>query len=210
MLLVTMKSRNYHMSGRIIFQRLCLQVRLRNHVMITFIALVLKAMPLLGADTGITVVTTVKTNQSGSVTTRDVFKRDGQTNLVRIISSKSGAMGMRIHRFYYHGLLMGDYVATPDSSNFTTAAGSAYSVGFEFGPTNNVQSAVIGTKDGTVLDAFMATNGIFYPVDSSLLKKANDIGGDMAKLFSPANVTNATPKEFQQEVEDLIEKHKAQ
>ena len=172
----------------------------------TFIALVLSCASVLGADTSIQVVTTVRTNASGSVSTKDVFTRNGQTNLVRNTSTKSGVVQIQVHRFYYNGLLVGDFVAMPESSGSTTA-GSPYSIGFEFGPTKEVKSAVIGTKDGVILDAFMATNGVFYPADISLIGKANDIGGDVIKLFAPAHVTNAPPGEFEHEVEQLIEKH---
>lgn len=81
-------------------------------------------------------------------------------------------------------------------------------MGFEFGPTKDVKSAVIGTKDGVLLDAFMATNGVFYPADISLIRKANEIGGDMSKLLSPAHVTNTPPGEFRHEIEELIEHHR--
>jgi hypothetical protein len=175
---------------------------------ITFLILILSCASILSADTGIQVSTTVKTNDSGSISTKEIFTRDGQTNLIRNTSTKSGTVQIRIHRFYYNGSLIGDFVATPDSSGFTTEAGSLYSASFEFGPTQVVKSAVIGTKDGVVLDAFMATNGIFYPVDISLLRKANDIGSDVKRLLSPARVTNTSPEKFQQEVEELVEKHK--
>jgi hypothetical protein len=175
---------------------------------ITFLILILSCASVLGADTGIQVYITVRTNDSGSVSTKEIFTRDGQTNLVRNTSTKSGVLRMRIHRFYYDGSLIGDFVATPDSSGFTTEAGSPYSVSFEFGPTQAVKSAVIGTKDGVILDAFMATNGVFYPADISLIRNANDVGSDVKQLLSPAHITNTSPEKFRQEVEELVEKHK--
>jgi hypothetical protein len=175
----------------------------------TFIALILLCGSAFGADTSIQVVTTVKTNaETASIYTMDVFTRDGQTNLVRRIKTKTGVEQIRIQQFYYHGLLVGDFVAMPESSGFTTEAGSPYSVSFEFWASKDIRSAVIGTKDGVVLDAFMATNGLFYPADISVIQRANYIGGDVSKLLSPANVTNTTPGEFRNEVEQLIEKHK--
>jgi hypothetical protein len=173
----------------------------------TFIVLILSCASVFGADISIRVVTTVRTNDSGSITTMDVFTRDGQTNLVRYTSTKSGAVRIRIHRFYYHGLQSGEFVASPKSSGFTTEAGSPYSVSFEFWPSKDVRSAVIGSKDGVILDAFTCTNGVFYPADISAIRNANDIGGDVSKLLAPANVTNTTPGEFRNEVEQLIEKH---
>ena len=155
----------------------------------TFIILILSCASVLGADTGIHVVTTCKTNESGSVTTKDVFTRDGQTNLVRNTSTKSGAVRIRIHRFYFRGSLVGDFVAMPDSSGFTTEAGSPYSVSFEFDASHSVKSAIIGTKDGVILDAFSCTNGIFSPVESSLLTKANSVGADVRGVMEELSKT---------------------
>ena len=158
----------------------------------TYIVLILSCASVLGADTGIHVVTTAKTNkETASIYTKDVFTRDGQTNLVRNTKTKAGAVQIRIHRFYHAGLLVGDFVAMPDSSGFTTEAGSSYSVSFEFGPSKDVKSAVIGTKDGMIVDAFTCTNGIFSPVESSLIMKANSVGSDVRR-----------------EIEQMSEKHK--
>jgi hypothetical protein len=134
-----------------------------------FIVLFLSCATVLGADTGIHVVTTVRTNESGSVSTKDVFTRDGQTNLVRNTSTKSGAVRIRVHRFYCQGSLVGDFVAMPDSSGFTSEAGSPYSVSFEFDASHTPKSAVIGTKGGVIVDAFNCTNGVFSPVESSVI-----------------------------------------
>ncbi|MGD0536779.1 MAG: hypothetical protein ABSC03_03935 [Verrucomicrobiota bacterium] len=169
------------------------------------LALVLSSAAVLATDTGIQVVSTVRTNKSGTLDTSDVFTREGQTNLVRFISAKPEAMQM--HRFYYRGLLVGEFVAAPKSSGFTTEAGSPYSVSCEFGPSREVKSVMIGTKEGVILDAFMATNGVFYPADISTIQKWNDINGDLSKLLLPAHVTNTTPGQFRHEVEQLIETH---
>jgi len=171
------------------------------------ILLIVSCASVLGADLGIRVASTVKTNDAGSVSTKDVFTRDGQTNLVRNTKTTAGIVEIRVHRFYYQGLLVGDFIAFPESSSCTSKAGSPYSLGFQFGLTNEVKSAAI-TKDGVLLDAFMATNGVFYPAGISVIGKANDLGADVIKLLSPANVTNTTPAEFNAEIEQLLEKHK--
>ena len=138
--------------------------------------LVFSCTPLLAADTSIRVVTTVRTNESGSISTKEIFTRNGQTNLVRNASIKSGVVQIRIHRFYHGGVLVGDYVAMRDSSGSTSEAGSPYSLSLEFGSNNIVKSVVIGSKDGEVLDAFSCTNGVFSPVESSRLGAANATG----------------------------------
>ena len=177
------------------------------HAMRTFIVFLLSCASVFGADTGIQVVTTVRTNESGRVSIKEVFTRDGQTNLVRNTATKAGVVQIRIHRFYHAGALVGDYVAMPDSSGFTNEAGTPYSVSFEFDASKSVKSAVVGTKDGVVLDAFSCTNGIFMPVERSMLQKANAVGADMKQLFDPERVRKSTPEVFVREAQDLIEKH---
>jgi len=146
----------------------------------TFIVFLLSCASVLGADAGIQVVSTTKTNaQAASITTQDVFTRDGQTNLVRVTKTKAGFVQIRIHRFYHAGLLVGNFVVMRNSSGFTTEAGAPYSVSFEFDASKSVKLVVIGTKDGVVLDAFACTNGIFSPVESSLLTKANSVGSEV-------------------------------
>lgn len=163
----------------------------------------------VGAAQGvIRVSSTVTTNESGTVITRDVFTRDAHTNLVRTTRTMSGVVEMQDNLFYYHGLQVADFAVMAELSGFTTQAGSPYAVSFEFGPAKAVRSAVIGTDRGVILELFTATNGVFYPADSSLIRRANDIGEDMSKLLSPSHVTNTPPGEFRQEVEQLIEKHR--
>ena len=172
----------------------------------TFIVLILSCASVLTADTGIRVITTAKTNaQSGAISTKDIFTRDGQTNLVRDTRTKAGVIRIRIHRFYHNGALLGDFVDMQDSSGFTTEVGSPYSMTFEFGDSKDVRSAVIGTKEGVVLDAFTCTNGLFFPVESSVITKANS---DVRTLLAPEHVGETSREDFGREAERLIEKHK--
>jgi hypothetical protein len=145
----------------------------------TILALILCCGAVLAADTNeILVVSTAKTNaQSGSVTTTDVYLRDGQTNLVRDTRTKAGAVQIQIQRFYHAGYLVSDFMTMPNSSGLSVEAGSPYAVSFEFWPSKEVRSAVIGTKDGVILDAFTCTNGVFYPDSNSHISKANGFFG---------------------------------
>ena len=161
-----------------------------------------------GAENGIRVVTTAKTNaETASIYTTDVFTRNGETNLVRRTRTKDGVVQIWSHQFYHHGVPVGDYIAMKDSSGLTTEASIPYSVTIEFGPSKDVRSVVFGTN-GVVVDAFMATNGLFYPADETLIRKANHIGRDLSTLLSPSHVTNTSPGDFGREVEQFIEKHK--
>jgi len=174
----------------------------------TLAVLILSCASVLGADTAIHVITTVRTNESGSVDTRDVFTRDGQTNLVRTTKTKAGVVQIRTHRFYHDGKLICDYVAMGDaSSGFSTEGGCPYSITLELWPSKEVRSIVFGTN-GVALDWFACTNGVFTPVDSSLLKKANAFGEDLRPLFAPAHVTNTTPDDYAREIKQFIKKHR--
>lgn len=154
--------------------------RFTSHVMKTFTILLLSCLPVFGADGGIRVVTTARTNaETASIYVKDFFIRDGQTNLVRQTKTQAGLVQIRIHRFYHAGLLVGDYFAMPDSSGFATEAGTPYSVNLEYDALRNPKSVVIGTKDGVILDAFGYTNGLFSPVESSLITKANTAGSEV-------------------------------
>jgi hypothetical protein len=153
---------------------------LSANAMRAFIIFLLSCASVFGADGDIRIVTIAKTNaETASIATKDFYTRDGQTNLVRHTKSKAGVVQIRIHRFYHAGSLVGDYVAMPDSSGFTTEAGTPYSVSLECDASRNPKSVVIGTKDGVILDAFSYTNGVFSPVESSLLTKANATGSQV-------------------------------
>ncbi|NGO40100.1 hypothetical protein G4L39_11955 [Limisphaera ngatamarikiensis] len=172
------------------------------------IVFLLLCASLLGAEGDVRVVTTVRTNDSGSVYTTEVFTRAGQTNLVRTTVTEAGAVQIRIHRFYHSGTPVAIFVAMPHSSGITTEAGSAYSLSFEFDASHKPTSAVIGTKDGVVLDLFRCTNGIFTPVEGAVIQKANAVIRDLKQLFDPEHVRKTSPEDFARAVQDLIEKHK--
>ena len=156
-------------------------VRPRYHTMKTFIILILSCASIYGADTSIQVFTTTKTNLSGSIFKRDVFMRDGQTNLVCITTIRDGKLEMPLCKFYHDGVLVGEYWSMLDSSGFITEAGSPYSVIGKYWPSKGVSQAFICTKDRVVLDYFTATNGVFYPANSVAVRDANKMTEDMSK-----------------------------
>jgi hypothetical protein len=148
-----------------------------------FIVLLLSCAAVLGADSEVRVVTTAHTNDVGRVSTKEVFTRGGQTNLVRNTATKGGVVQIRVHRFYHDSSLAGEFVAMPDSSGFTTEAGTPYSVSLECDASHNPKSVVIATKDGVILDAFSYTNGVFVPLESSVLAKANVAGSQTRSVM---------------------------
>ena len=175
---------------------------------------ILSCAAVLGAETDIHVFTTAKTNaETGSISTKEVFTREGQTNLVRNTTTKAGEVQVRIHHFYRGGQLVGDVLELPDSSGFITHAGSSYSVAFEFDSARNPASAAISTKEGVLLDMFGYTNGGFVPIEGSVIQKANEKGkamnADLKQLFDPKHLRETPPEAFAREAEELVEKHNA-
>jgi hypothetical protein len=155
-----------------------------------FIVFFLSCASVLAADSdAVRVTTTTKTNASGAVTAIDTFTRAGHINLVRHTKTKAGSVQIRIHRFYHGGALVGDFMATPNSSGFTTEAGSPQSVSFEFDARREPTAAVIASKEGVIVDAFTCTNGVFSPVESSRISTANATGKavrqEMEKYTNP-------------------------
>jgi len=139
-----------------------------------FIVFLLLYASAVATDGAIQVFTTTKTNAE-SISTKDIYTRDGQTNLVRTSKITSGKLQVRIQKFYYSGVHIGDYTATEYSSGFITEPGIPYSVCFEFGSSKELKSAVIGSKDGVILDTFDCTNGLLYPADAVQIQQANDL-----------------------------------
>ena len=114
------------------------------------------------------VITMTTTNAASStVTTVDVFMRNGATNLVRQTKIGDGGVDVRLHQFYHDGSLVAEFGGTGGNRAFTTSVGSPYRLSFGFGPTGEIFSALIATKDGVCVDAFGCTNGMFYPEDAS-------------------------------------------
>ena len=135
----------------------------------TCIVLMLLCVSALGADTDVHVLTLTKTNaEAGWVSTRDVFTRDGQTNLIRITNVLAGQVWW-VYHFYHAGQLVANFVADSTSSRFNTEA-SPYCVSLTYSQSGRIESAAIGSKDGVYLDEFSYTNGVFAPVPGPFVR----------------------------------------
>jgi hypothetical protein len=123
----------------------------------------------LGAENDIHVFTLTKTNaQARWSSTRDVFTRDGQTNLIRFTSVSAGKVWSYCH-FYHAGQLVANFVADSTSSCFNTEA-SPYCVSLRYSQSGRITSAAIGTKDGVYLDEFSYSNSVFAPVPGPIVR----------------------------------------
>jgi hypothetical protein len=62
----------------------------------------------------------------------------------------------------------------PDATMVGSVPGAPYYFNIAFDSSNRPLSAHIMTTNLVMLDWFDCTNGVFYPADSSLIRKAND------------------------------------
>jgi hypothetical protein len=106
---------------------------------------------------------------------KDVFTRDGQTNLVRFSSSTNGTTIIWSHQFFYHdGKRVGECLAPdPSCMQIDSEAGSRYSIRYRSGGYNEPVSVYILETNGDCVDLFTCTYGLFYPVESRLIKDYN-------------------------------------
>lgn len=168
-----------------------------------FVLLVCWSASAFGVDpSDIRVVTTSQTNESGAISIKQVFTRNGETNLVRNTRTKSEMVQIRIHRLYHGGALVGMLTAMPDSSSTMSEPGSPYAVDFEYGPSNQLKYAAIFGKNGIVVDIFICTNGILTPVATSELQEAAQVGKGAKRLMSDA--LNGTHEQFKEKVQLLV------
>jgi hypothetical protein len=140
-----------------------------------FIILFLSCISTLAADTGIRMTTSVSTNaETGAIHLEETFTRNGQTNLVRKTKTEDGVVTGRIQRFYHDGefvavhLVVSKPVHMARESFSTTESSCAVSV--DYSPTKEIEKVIITRKKGNVLDGFIATNGVFYPVGNANLE----------------------------------------
>ena len=142
--------------------------------------LILCCRSVLGADTGIKVITWTSSTNS-LAWKRDVFTRDGRTNLVCLTTMKAdgGVVLNRIQDFYHDGLLVGVSISSPpqDIQIFETKADSPYSVLISHRSPDKSQdgSVSIEAKDRSVVDMFTCTNGVYFPVEGQQIQKENDL-----------------------------------
>jgi len=153
----------------------------------TLIMLVLSGTSILGAATGLQVETTQVTNEvTGAITTMEVFIQEGQTNLLHRTASLGDNLESHTYKFYHEGVLVGQYLILPDSTVFTGPAGSPYSAVFMNVPSQKVSCLYVSTTNLVIVGGFMATNGVFRPMDSGELRAANKSTEPMRKIMQDA------------------------
>ncbi len=130
---------------------------------------------MLAADTDeIRHVTWTDTKVSpGYLVTYKEFTRGGQTNLLRVTTSKDGVTSSMAHNFYYRGAYLGRYSKAGGCTIVNTAPGAPAVLAFVWDSSNQLRTASVSTTNYVILDSFTYTNELFYPVGSSEIEESN-------------------------------------
>ncbi len=139
------------------------------------IVCLLWSLPVLAADTNeIRFVTRTDTKVSpGYLVTYEEFTRGGQTNLLRITTSKNGVTNSIAHNFYHQGAYLGRYSQGSGYTFVNSAPGAPFVLTFLWDSSNQVRTASVSTTNYVILDSFTCTNGLFYPAASSEIEESN-------------------------------------
>ena len=139
------------------------------------IGCLLSCLSVFAADTNeIRVVTRTDSHISpGYLVTYEEFTRGGQTNLLRVTTSKDGVTNSIAHNFYHEGAYLGRYSQGGGYSFVNSAAGAPYVLNFLFDSSNQMRTASVTTTNYVILDSFTCTNGMFHPEDSSRIEESN-------------------------------------
>ena len=69
-----------------------------------------------------------------------------------------------------------------------------------------MRSAVVGTREGVVLDAFSCTNGVFTPLPASTIREANAVGSELKQLLERSRGKGGAPGGLAREAEEVLRK----
>lgn len=127
------------------------------------------------ADSGVTVSSTTQylTPEKSVSVVRDVYWRDGETNLVRETRSREGQLLVRTQEFRQGKTRIGICLTSPDGTTFQTEAGSDLTLAFGFLKRKDTDFVYIRDKNGLIIDAFSCTNGIYYPGAKEWIQNLN-------------------------------------
>ena len=141
----------------------------------TIIGCLMWCLSVFAADTNeIRVVTRTDAKVSpGYLVTYEEFTRSGQTNLLRTTTVKDGVTNSIAHNFYHQGAYLGRYSQGGGYSFVNSAARAPYVLTFVWDSSNRIRTASVTTTNYVTLDSFTYTNGIFYPVASSVIEESN-------------------------------------
>src|SRR5512135_2123750 len=113
-------------------------------------------LSLLAADTN--EIRLIKWTDSkispGYSVTYEEFTRSGQTNLVRVTTSKDGVTSSMAHNFYYRGAYLGRHSTASGYTFVNAAPGAPVILTFVWDSSNQLRTASVLTTNYVVLDSF--------------------------------------------------------
>ena len=167
--------------------------------------LVLGVGILLASDLKSTTSTKTKGNRA---TTTETFTRSGVTDLVRNVTVRDGNVLLVRQRIYHAGVLALEMNQMDNGLTCVLQPEAAVRVGTHYTAEGNLDNVnLMMTNSIVTVDHFTVTNGLLYPVSRAEIKKANEIGTDVADFIT--SVTNRTPEQSREELRELLKKHKA-
>jgi len=136
----------------------------------SIIALLLSCVSILAGD-DIGVTTTIKTNAvTGAVVTVDSFTRGGQTNLLCKTTTTNGVFKSRSYQFVHDGKLAAEHISYPGHGFSLTATHYDFDATFLCQSNTLYEVDIYDKNRQTLLDVFVATNGMLTPIPTSELR----------------------------------------
>ncbi len=160
----------------------------------------------------IQVITTTKTNlETKTVIVTDTYMRSGKINLVCRNESRNGRQA-RNQKVYHEGVLLGSVLEIDGIVGISTEPNPTYSLKFQFAADETLHptalQSVMIDSNYFLVDAFVCTNGVLFPMETSKIKKAHEIDAGMEKIFDSKNLRSKSPEEIIRESQELIETNK--
>jgi hypothetical protein len=160
----------------------------------------------------VNVVTTTRTNlETETIYITDIYTRDGKTNLVCRNEFRDGKQG-RNQKIYHDGVLLGTIHEVNGVAGISTKPNPTYALTFQFAADKTLQptvlqSAVI-TSNYFLVDAFVCTNGVLFPMETSKIEKARGVDTKLEGIFDSKNLRSKSPEEIQRQMLELVETNK--
>jgi hypothetical protein len=184
--------------------KLILRSRVIAVCSMTVLSSALFVVSSLRADEEITVLKT-RYKQPWSEKVQEVFLRSGKTNMIRVTAFEGTNMVSRLHRFLVSDKKIAMFWEHRGTSSFTVLEVGGYMSNIEFGVSNQVTMVSISTDGGSLIEAYSCTNGLFQPIATARLKKANEFGTEILEVFEEVKKPDG---KFLEAVDEFVEKHR--
>jgi hypothetical protein len=152
-----------------------MQGRPGSYLETSLLILILSYVTSLAGDNDIRVFAGGRDSTSGGSVITETYVRSGETNLIRQTVFLPPEPLVVYYRFFHAGEFLGSFSTSTNSSGWVSEPGSQYMLSFSWGPSNDLLGVVIGDKGGAVVDAFSCTNGVIFPIPTSMLRQARHV-----------------------------------